>query len=707
MSLSLSLLGVFQASLNGQPITEFYSSKVRALLAYLAVEAGRVHSRPVLAALLWPDWADRAALGNLRFSLSKLRQVINDQDSTPSFLLINRDTVQLNPAAELSLDVRLFQQEVQASRWEAADVDGQPEPVLRSALGRLTTAIDLYRGSFLEGFSAGDSGAFEEWALIKREELEREARSALHGLTALHSRLGDYAAAERCVHRLLEMDPWDELANRRLMSVLLQNGQRNAALRHYTAYREALAKELGAEPAEETVAHYELIRGGQPGRATGAESPGPPPIARRSSPPSAAGPARTFVARESQLALLDGYLDQALAGQGVVAFVSGEAGSGKTVLLGQFARRALTQHRDLLAAGGNCNAYTGLGDPYLPFCEIAQALAGRVEAQHSGNEAIDAHVRRSQDAARVAATALAEKAPDLVDRFIFTQYTDFLIALSRVHPLLLILDDLQWADNGSLSLLFHLGRRLGGVRILIVGAYRPEEVAAGRGGARHPLATIVNELRQVYGSAEIDLDQADGWRFVTAMLDNEAGHPGASFRDALYRLTGGHPLFTVELLRDLQQRGELAPGATGAWAEATAVSWDRLPPRVEAVIAERIQRLPPDAQALLAAASVEGEEFTAEAVAEVVQMEISAVVGRLSDLLGKQHRLVRGTGVVLAADATTPLSRYRFQHALVQQYIYARLDPVQRRHLQGSIDAALERLYARHTASGAGGAGCR
>ncbi len=95
MSLSLSLLGVFQARLNGQPVTEFYSNKVRALLAFLAVEAGRPHPRPVLAALLWPEWDDRAALGNLRFSLAKLRQIIHDQDSFPPFLLINRETIQL------------------------------------------------------------------------------------------------------------------------------------------------------------------------------------------------------------------------------------------------------------------------------------------------------------------------------------------------------------------------------------------------------------------------------------------------------------------------------------------------------------------------------------------------------------------------------------------------------------------------------------
>jgi DNA-binding SARP family transcriptional activator len=175
MSLSLSLLGVFQASLDGRPLTEFYSSKVRALLAYLAVEAGREHPRPVLAALLWPDWDDRAALGNLRFSLSKLRQALDDQNATPPFLLISRESLQLNPTADVSLDVRLFQQKLRASRWESAagegtpHADGRPEPAVRSAVEHLRTAIDLYRGPFLEGFSVGDSVVFQEWALIQRE----------------------------------------------------------------------------------------------------------------------------------------------------------------------------------------------------------------------------------------------------------------------------------------------------------------------------------------------------------------------------------------------------------------------------------------------------------------------------------------------------------------------------------------------------------
>src|SRR4030066_92077 len=96
--LSLSMLGPFQATLDGRPVTGFESNKVRALLAYLAVEADRPHSRPALAGLLWPDYPDRSALNNLRSALANLRQAIGDQAAQPPFLIVNRDIIQFNTA---------------------------------------------------------------------------------------------------------------------------------------------------------------------------------------------------------------------------------------------------------------------------------------------------------------------------------------------------------------------------------------------------------------------------------------------------------------------------------------------------------------------------------------------------------------------------------------------------------------------------------
>ncbi|MBN1246173.1 MAG: hypothetical protein JXC32_00875, partial [Anaerolineae bacterium] len=103
--LSLSLLGSFRVSLDGQPVTDFKSSKARALLAYLAVEADHAPPRQALAGLLWPDWPDPDALANLRSTLSSLRTTIGDREAEPPFLLITHETLQFNKHTDHSLDV--------------------------------------------------------------------------------------------------------------------------------------------------------------------------------------------------------------------------------------------------------------------------------------------------------------------------------------------------------------------------------------------------------------------------------------------------------------------------------------------------------------------------------------------------------------------------------------------------------------------------
>src|SRR5512137_1463937 len=106
--LGMEFLGLFRVSLDGKPLLTFESNKVRALLAYLATESQRPHSRESLAALLWPEWPDRASLSNLRYALSDLRKVIGDRTASPPFLLINRENIQFNQASEHTLDIAEF-----------------------------------------------------------------------------------------------------------------------------------------------------------------------------------------------------------------------------------------------------------------------------------------------------------------------------------------------------------------------------------------------------------------------------------------------------------------------------------------------------------------------------------------------------------------------------------------------------------------------
>jgi predicted ATPase len=274
---------------------------------------------------------------------------------------------------------------------------------------------------------------------------------------------------------------------------------------------------------------------------------------------------------------------------------------------------------------------------------------------------------------------------------LFEQYTKVLQALAQRGPLLLVVDDLQWADLGSISLLFHLGRQLLGNRILVVGAYRPEEVAIGRDGERHPLEPLVNEFQRDFGEMTVKLGRAESREFVEALLESEPNRLGRAFGEMLHRQTHGHPLFTIELLRGLQERGDLVQDPDGRWVEGPVLDWETLPARVEAVIAERIGRLAQPLRTALRVASVEGEVFTAEVVARVQGADEREVVRRLSGQLDRRHRLVRAQAI--ERPGSRRVSRYRFRHHLFHKYLYDSLDKVERAYLHEDVGNVLEDLY--------------
>jgi len=591
--------------------------------------------------------------------------------------------------------------------------------------------------------------SFDDWTLLVRDRLHRQVSSAFHSLIENCVHHGVYQEACAYAWRRVALEPWREDAYLQLMRSLALSGERTTALAQYDACREVLAEEFGVEPSPEMQWLYAQIRDGTLVAGVPAVAPAVPPPPGLASAEPAPGTAEfelpLFVGRDSELAALDAHLDQALAGHGRVVFVTGEAGEGKTALIQAFAHRALGKHPSLIPACGNCNAYTGIGDPYLPFREILEMLAGDIEARaatvaigggvaerlvnvfptvaqtllREGKDLVDVFVpgnhllRRAgsyawQDnvwsgsvrvthawiealRAQVARKA-EEPAKGLQQEDLLRQVTAVLKTLARSVPLLLVLDDLQWADAGSLSLLFHLGRRLEGSPILVVGAYRSAEVALGRNGERHPLEPVVNEFARTWGDIRVDLGRADGHLFVDAIVNSEPNRLDVTFRDRLYRQTRGHPLYTLELLRTMQERGNLKRDPSARWVEGLALDWGILPARVEAVIAERVDRLDGPLKAALRTASVEGEVFTAEILACVQAVDVRETVTMLSVQLDRQHHLVRAQGMQQAGDRR--LSRYRFRHILFQKYLYNSLDEVERSHLHAGVGMALLDCYA-------------
>ncbi len=282
LHLSLALLGSFQATLDGQLVSGWKSNKIKGLLAYLAAEADQPHPREMLAGLLWPNYSNSSALNNLRDALSALRQAIGDRQAEPPFLLVTRETIQFNLESDHDLDVATFTQHL-------ADSELVSQRNGESAMCHLQAAINLYRGSFLEGFSC-DSAPFEEWVLVKQEQLNQRMLAALYCLAEHYEQGGDYERANAYARRQLALEPWYEEAHQQLMRGLALNGQRSTALSQYEICCRALMQELGVEPSQETTELYQSIRDGTLDKSIAAIHLYPPVSFAQEDPPAPGEP---------------------------------------------------------------------------------------------------------------------------------------------------------------------------------------------------------------------------------------------------------------------------------------------------------------------------------------------------------------------------------------------------------------------------------
>lgn len=253
VSLRIHALGPLQVLIEDQPVTHFESNKVRALLAYLAVEADKLHGREFMADMLWPNNTRSSGLGNLRYTISSLRKNLKERrrDSKkikPAYINADREFLRFNIDKSVSVDV-----------WDFAEIAEDNSPGLQYA-DCLEKAISLYRGDFLEGFSLPDSAVFEEWMLLKREQYRRMLLQCLHRLVEYFLSMNDHELAQKYAWKQVEMEPWLEEGYQQLMLALAYGGQRSAALAQFNTCRRLLKEELGIEPSHKTAAIYETIR---------------------------------------------------------------------------------------------------------------------------------------------------------------------------------------------------------------------------------------------------------------------------------------------------------------------------------------------------------------------------------------------------------------------------------------------------------------
>jgi predicted ATPase len=615
------------------------------------------------------------------------------------------------------------------------------QPTVKVNTSKLEKALSLFKGTFMAGFTL-DSPIFEIWMVKTRQEIDQKRVQALRCLAVTKRQLGELAAALDYAQQWIELEPWEEAGYRHSMQILLELGRRNAALTQYEICRKRLAEDLAIEPQPETVQLYEQIKG-RPLPSREAKStqllnkkvtaPGPPPKFLRDAAAKNIS-SSPFFARQKELNQLNKWLKEVLGGHGRTVFIKGEPGSGKTTLLSEFANQSLAKYPDLLLLWGQCNAYTGHGDPYFPFLTMTRMLAGNVEPLVPGAVISLNHLERLWQSLPDTLKSLAYQGSGLIQRFLpemdqFSlagmhpgvpsgclnsistlleessqgqrrpialndQFLQVVSDLSKDRPILIVIDDLQWIDDGSASLLFHLGRQLAGKRILLLGAFRPVEVAVAQDDQPHPLEGILQECQAVYGDSLIDLADSEGKAFVDALLTSEPNAFTPSFHYLLHQHTSGHPLYTIELLRGMQLRNEILRDNHGKWVESDHLNWERLPSRVEAVIARRIGQLPKECQTLLDPACVQGEVFSVEVLSQVVDKPEKEIFELLSEEIAKRHQLIYAHGVQRIGERR--ITNFRFRHGLFQIYLYNQLNPVEKAHLHHLVGEELEKLYQNH-----------
>lgn len=382
----------------------------------------------------------------------------------------------------------------------------------------------------------------------------------------------------------------------------------------------------------------------------------------------------SFVGRESEIEKLDVLLQQAIEGTGRIVFITGEPGIGKTSLSDEFLRRARKQQFGILTSRGRCIEQYGTGEAYLPFLDaMGQLLQG------PGRERIAAIMRTyaptwcmELPTAFVSSGSLEKLQQETIGATkerMMRELGDALGVLASASPVVLLLEDLHWADPSSVDLLGHLSNRIGAQRLLIAGTFRPEDVE--RSG--HPLKNLKTEMQVHNLCDEVALNSWNR-RHIAEYVDatfSPNDYP-AELNALVHEKTEGHPLFVANLLQYLAERGDLAK-VNACWSLARPLSEMDLaaPESVRAMISKKIDALEAEERRALQYASVEGTEFLSSVTAKLLGVDEIDLEESLARV-GKSHRLIETLGEEELPDGTLA-TRYRFSHALYQNYLYGDL----------------------------------
>lgn len=635
-TIRLAFLGTPHFERNGQAL-EIHIAKVQALLAYLALTR-QAQSREQLLGLLWAESHGDAARKNLRNRLWQLRQTLGDEA-----IITDGDTLALGPTvwSDVATFISGVQQQLQAE---------QP------AIAALETLLHLWRGPLLTGLTLSEAPEFELWLTTERGRLAGLYLQALTQLLTLKRATGDWQGVITWAQRGLHHDPLAEPLHQQLLIAYSQQGLRSEAIRQYEQLKTLLATELQVEPLPETQALYvaatqsfhqpPLTNGaiGQPLGLNGGTAFVPTPLL----------PAHPFVGRKAQLAMLDQALRESAQGPARVVLLSGELGMGKTTLWQQWL--AQLSPPPVVLATRALNTTQQL--PFEPMRRLLGTLPCREQLRQLADQLLPTWRNELVRLVPSLETALPQLAPitdaHLSPReergLIAEALTQFLHAFGG-NPLILFIDDLHWTDSATLDWLLYLTDRMATAPLLLVGAYRPQDVTP-------PLARLISQWQRDGVLQRVELPSFTNAEAVALLAALGAN---AQMADYLHLQSGGNPYYLTQL---------------------SDIAVDGIPATLAELVQARLGYLDEAWQPVLQAAAILEPALDVALLAQTSGRAEEATIDALDGLLAAGLIVERGEG-------------YEFAHGLVATVLRDGLSNSRRKWLHRR---AAEAIQARHQA---------
>jgi DNA-binding SARP family transcriptional activator len=627
----------------------------RLLFTYLTLHRERLVRRDELVEALWseegpPPGGDAL----LRPPLSRLRRALGPDR------LEGRGELALCFPDDTWVDREAVGEGLRLSR--AARAEGNAQASWEQA----REALEIAERGLLPGLEV-------RWLEPFRSELEEQRVELLEAVALAGAQLGDgeLHEAEAAARRTIEVSPFRESARVALLEVLRQRGNTAEALVAFEEFRTFLREELGSTPGAELRTIHEQLLSAEPVEPRPSPGPVPAPAKEeRLSDRLMQALASPWVGRSTALTRLREEAEAAAAGQSGLLLIVGEGGIGKTRLVAELAA-GLTEFEVLY---GRCDEEEIF--PYGPWVEMLRSRLERLDdselAALTGSEAADLARLLPEIRERLpeVAGAPGPSNPETERRQLFVAVQHLLSRLAEDGPLLIVVDDLHWADRSSLLLGRHLARQQQLGPVLIVGTYRDTDLERG-----HPLPDLIADVERYRPVPRLRLGGMDE-REVAALIDSWHGSEvEENAVRAIRAETSGNPFFVKQLVRHLEETGGGAGLTTG---DGLAV-----PEGVRDVIAQRVARLPERGDHVLQVAALIGRDFEYELLERVVDLPEE----QLLDVLDAAVR-----GALLAEVPNAP-GRYSFAHALLRSTIEAELSATRKARLHRRIGEAIEQLH--------------